>query len=145
MATPVTPPIERFYRHTVREGSCLIWTSTFAGTKSRRPQFRATTKMSEPKVYAHRWIYEQVVGPIPEGYEIDHTCKDGRCVEVAHLEAVPPAVNQSRERQVLCTRGLHDLGSPENCRWDNKGRRRGCIQCKRAATAARYRRNKGGQ
>lgn len=126
-------------RHVEHQGEHWIWTGHFVGTKSRRPQFRATTRAADPKEYAHRWIYRRLVGPIPEGFEVDHTCKMGSCVRPEHLEAVPPAENQRRERLATCRAGLHDLKEPANQRWDGQGRRRGCLPCHRARARERAR------
>jgi len=38
--------------------------------------------------YAHRIIYELFVGPIPPGYVIDHLCRNTKCVNPLHLQAV---------------------------------------------------------
>ena len=48
---------------------------------------------------AHRVSYVLYVGPIPEGFEIDHLCRCRWCVNPAHLEAVPPAVNNRRAHE----------------------------------------------
>jgi hypothetical protein len=45
---------------------------------------------------AHRLYYERSVGPIPEGYVIDHLCCIKPCVNPDHLEAVTPSENQWR-------------------------------------------------
>lgn len=45
---------------------------------------------------AHIVAYETFIGPIPEGYEIDHTCRNGFCINPGHLEAVPPVINKQR-------------------------------------------------
>ena len=45
---------------------------------------------------SHRWIYQQVFGDIPKGYEIDHLCKVTACVRPSHLEAVTPSENVRR-------------------------------------------------
>lgn len=45
---------------------------------------------------AHRWFYEMIVGPIDEGLDLDHTCRNRRCVNPQHLEPVPTVVNVRR-------------------------------------------------
>ena len=36
----------------------------------------------------HRYAWEKENGPIPEGYEINHLCKNRGCSNVAHLECI---------------------------------------------------------
>lgn len=38
--------------------------------------------------YAHKLMYEMERGPVPDGLELDHLCRNPRCVKPAHLEAV---------------------------------------------------------
>lgn len=65
---------------------------------------------------AHRFVYELLVGSVPEGMELDHLCRIRRCVNPAHLEPVtgrvnilrgvsPSAVNAAKSH---CSRG-HEL------------------------------------
>jgi len=44
----------------------------------------------------HHFAYELLVGPIPKGMEIDHLCKNRRCVNPAHLEPVTRSENCKR-------------------------------------------------
>lgn len=48
-------------------------------------------------VRAHRVVvYRLVHGAIPDGLTIDHLCRNRRCVNPAHLEAVPMQENYRR-------------------------------------------------
>lgn len=44
-------------------------------------------------VLAHRFAYELLIGPIPDGLQIDHLCRVRHCVNPDHLEAVTQQVN----------------------------------------------------
>ena len=43
------------------------------------------------KRQADRLVYEDKVGPIPEGMFLDHTCENPACCNPAHLEPIPRA------------------------------------------------------
>lgn len=51
----------------------------------------------------HRHSYETHTGPIPEGMQIDHLCRNRRCCNPKHLEAVTPKENLRRARKVQPT------------------------------------------
>ena len=50
---------------------------------------------------AHRVMYEMLVGPIPEGMELDHLCRFKACVNPAHLQPVTHAENVRRTPREL--------------------------------------------
>lgn len=99
------------------------------------------------KYYVHRLAYELAVGPIPEGYEIDHLCRVRACMNPEHLEAVTPYENNMRSdslaarraRMTHCPRG-HEF-TPDNIysRPDRKNSRM-CRTCCQLREARRQRR-----
>lgn len=65
----------------------------------------------------HKVAWELYNGPVPEGLELDHLCKQRDCFEVEHLELVTHTENIRRGRnyqreQTHCKRG-HEF-TPEN-------------------------------
>ena len=62
---------------------------------------------------AHRFAYELLVGPIPEGLQLDHLCRVRHCVNPDHLEPVTARENVLRgngiaaqsARQTHCIHG----------------------------------------
>lgn len=45
----------------------------------------------------HRLEWEKVRGEIPEGYTIDHKCKNRQCQNVNHLQALPHSLHASKD------------------------------------------------
>lgn len=45
---------------------------------------------------AHRAMYELLVGPIPDGLQLDHLCRNRKCVNPEHLEPVTCKENLRR-------------------------------------------------
>ena len=62
-------------------------------------------KHAGQKVYAHRHMYELLVGPIPDGLVIDHLCRTPCCVNPAHMEPVSIVENTARGRAVRMLHG----------------------------------------
>ena len=82
-------------------------------------------------VGAHRAMYEMEVGPIPDGLQIDHLCRNVICVNPAHLEPVTQAENMRRRRYAevrKCWKG-HDLSGPDALMSAGEGKSR-CRQCR---------------
>lgn len=53
-------------------------------------------KVGDSTMSAHRWVWEQVKGPIPKGQQLDHMCRNRMCVNPRHLELVDPSQNKLR-------------------------------------------------
>lgn len=50
---------------------------------------------------AHRYAWEYVNGPIPEGYILDHLCRFRACIRLDHLEPVTHRENTLRGKAIL--------------------------------------------
>jgi hypothetical protein len=56
----------------------------------------------------HRHVYEELVGPIPEGLVLDHLCRETLCCRPSHLEVVTLAENSAR----VTRSGAESAGPP---------------------------------
>lgn len=105
-------------------------------------------------IMVHRFIYEAEVGPIPDGYTIDHVkargCRWNDCSEPSHLEPVTLRENILRgdgpaaqnARKTHCPQG-HPYDE-ENTEIRRSGARR-CRTCSRAAGREAQRRKRAQQ
>jgi hypothetical protein len=93
---PVSKPEgERFLaRVALSDTGCWLWTGAIAS--SRLPYGRMPMGRRGEWVLAHRYSHEIFNGPIPEGYDVDHLCRNPSCVNPNHLEAVTHRENLLR-------------------------------------------------
>jgi hypothetical protein len=85
--------VERFWSKVDRQPDDGCWLWTGAVTVDGYGRLRATSTV---EVRAHRYAYELLVGPIPEGLTLDHLCERPACVRPEHLEPVEHAENVRR-------------------------------------------------
>lgn len=88
-------------------------------------------------VQAYRWGWTRFVGPVPNGMELDHLCRNPLCVNYeSHLEVVTKTENILRgecpmainARKTHCLRGHPLTGDNVYQRKDRNGRE--CIACR---------------
>lgn len=76
--------------YVIAESGCWVW----SGSPSTRGYGKIT--VAGTIFYAHRFMYELHVGPIPDGLYIDHLCRNKMCVNPDHLEPVTHRENLMR-------------------------------------------------
>lgn len=77
----------RFVAKVNKTETCWAWKG--AVDRNGYGQFRFNGKTAA----AHRAAYELHIGPIPDGLELDHLCRNHGCVNPKHLEAVDKRTN----------------------------------------------------
>lgn len=135
-----------FWKRVNKTETCWLWTGWVD-----RDGYGKCSRDGEQ--YVHRWTYKTLVGPIPDGYVIDHLCRVKRCVRPDHLEPVTPGENTLRMMRSLgrfgcathCPKGHpydeeNTYVSPSgrrHCRECNRVRCRRDYYARKAAAAAR--------
>lgn len=97
-----TPLADRFWSKVVRdpETDCWEWTGAKMTTGYGRFYIAPGDRPHAPVIrFAHRFAYELLVGPIPDGLVLDHLCRNTGCVNPAHLEPVTNRENALRGNQ----------------------------------------------
>lgn len=49
-------------------------------------------------ILAHRWSYENTNGPIPDGMDVDHKCRNRSCVNPDHLRLATRSENMANTK-----------------------------------------------
>lgn len=101
-------------------------------------------------IYAHRYVYEQLIGPIPEGMTIDHVCHTmecptpgklcphRRCCNPMHLQLATGKENTLRSQGPAAMNSIKQV-CPKGHPYDEKNtcfrnKRRYCRTCARLKT-----------
>lgn len=133
--------LTRLSRSSEWRGDCRVW-------------LRTTTNgygflgVGDKNKSAHRAAYEVFVGPIAEGLQIDHLCRNRDCINPAHLEPVTQRENILRgdapparaARKTHCPKG-HEYAGYNLCVDPKRGDRQ-CRTCRNEKQRGRVRSRK---
>ena len=114
---PTPKPIgERFWPKVEKSAGCWIWTGGTQrggyGHFNKRPDDPVTSRR------AHKVAYELMVGAVPDGLVLRHTCDNPLCVNPAHLvpgthaDNMADMIKRGRQHKATpleeCARGHRD-------------------------------------
>lgn len=126
-----TPPEIRWKTSYIEdENGCWVW----QGTISRG--YGLISCGARNLRLAHKYVWELHHGPVPDGLELDHVCRNRACINpsIDHLEAVTHAENVRRghagianKTKTHCKNG-HEFTS-DNTMWIHDGKHRQCRTC----------------
>jgi hypothetical protein len=75
------------------ENGCWVWPWSLDkdgyATNSKAYEVLGTNRV-------HRALYILLIGPIPDGLQLDHTCRNKPCINPAHMEPVTNLENKLR-------------------------------------------------
>lgn len=129
----------RFWIYVEKTNGCWRWTSAL------NPNGYGRFRTRQGAFQAHRFAFELGNGPIPDGLELDHLCRNRACVNPARLEAVTHRENTLRGATIAAANAAK-THCPQGHPYDGgntyvnpRGSRicRTCVQASRDRYAAR--------
>lgn len=98
-------PFELFKRVEIDGAGCWKWTGCLGSNGYGRLG----------PLYVHRLFYELLHGPVPDGLDVEHLCRNRKCCYPGHLEAVTRKENLRRG-----LRGLLKVSCAKEHPWNVK-------------------------
>ena len=139
---PKARPIpERFWPKVDKTGECWVWKA--AKTRAGYGVFH----VGGSGISAHRVAYELMVGPIPDGLQLDHLCENTSCVNPDHLVPVTARENVHRSQKSPAAQNMRKAHCSNGHPFSGENLviscgRRQCRICKRESFRRWYRRHR---
>jgi hypothetical protein len=122
------PPTKRFLKKVDKNGPRILSTRCWIWTGAKRSNYGLFWH-EDKVVSAHIFYFKQTGGIIPDGFELDHLCRNPPCINPNHLEPVTSKINVRRgispaainAKKTHCKRG-HKF-TKNNTKISEKGRR----------------------
>jgi hypothetical protein len=112
----------RWWRDAAQDHGCWLW----QGTTNDKGYGTIWNGHGNVMAYVYGWVMTR--GELPEGFELDHVCRNPRCVKPTHMEPVTSSVNHLRKPpRDVCLKG-HPL-VPGNVYMYPKSKARLCVEC----------------
>lgn len=90
-----------FWAKVTKTDTCWLWTACLTS------RGYGCFSLDGKRHLAHRLVYADLIGPIPDGFTIDHVyangCRHKNCVNPDHLEAVTQLENSQRYFRLIRT------------------------------------------
>ena len=102
----------RFARKVLVTNTCWIWTASLTPKGYGQFRYKGTTRR------AHRVVWELLVGKIPDGLWVLHTCDVKNCVNPDHLFLGTPLDNM--RDMIEKGRDCHEAPQWGESHWDSK-------------------------
>lgn len=112
---------------------CWIWTGSGNGDGYGQASYQGKQQ------FVHRVAYTIIVGPIPDGLQIDHLCRVRHCLNPQHLEPVTSLENSLRSDRATRTRCIRNHPLSGHNLIIKKSGARGRRECRTCALAATHR------
>lgn len=106
-------PLEKLWEFTVvnTETNCWEWQRGLSDYGYGR------VRLGHRRAFAHVIGWEQMRGPVPEGLELDHLCRNSRCWNPDHLE---PVTHQENMRRSALSKENRHLGPQWSLRYGTR-------------------------
>jgi hypothetical protein len=112
------------------ESGCWEWTRSLDSHGYAQSRIGSRLDGSDKCVLLHRWVYERLVGPIPEGLVIDHLCENRKCLNPLHFSTVTALQNTARQDYSTRRRRSHcKYGHDMTTAWIQSNGTRRCRPC----------------